>query len=260
MEYVEVAEARKRGGLRLVLTAGVPGPWGEAAKGVLHVKRIPYTAVRQKGGQVNDELRAWTGYDNAPQAVYEDERARIGWSEILFLAERLAPNPSLIPSDPHQRVLMFGLLHEIAGEMGFAWCRRLQIFHPILQLPEGAVPAALRDSVGRMAAKYGYTAEAAAAASVRVVEILEVLSQTLRAQRERGSGFLVGDALSAADVYWATFAAMLEPLPPDVCPMDEMMRRSYTLRDEEALEAADPILLDHRDRIYRDYLELPLSF
>ncbi len=259
-EYIGIEEAKERTGLRLVLTAGVPGPWGEAAKGVFHVKKIPYAPVAQLGGQPNDELRAWTGYDNAPQAIYNSERPRISVSEILFLAERLEPSPPLIPSDPAERASMFGLLHEIGGEMGFAWCRRLQLFHPILSLPEGAAPAPLLASVSRMAAKYGYSPEQAETADRRVVEILGLLSETLRGQRDRESGFLVGDTLSAVDIYWATFAAMVEPLPPEQCPMDDMLRSGYTLADEKALTAADPLLLEHRDRIYRDYLQLPLEF
>lgn len=260
MDYIEVEEAKQREGLRLVLTVGVPGPWGEAAKGVFHVKKIPYTAVAQLGGQTNDALREWTGHDNAPQAIYRAEPTRIHISEILFLAERLEPNPALIPSDPHERAQAFGLLHEIGGEMGFAWCRRLQLFHPILSLPEGAAPAPLLESVSRMAAKYGYSPEQAAGADRRVVEILGLLSDTLREQRAGGSDFLVGNRLSAVDIYWATFAAMLEPLPAEQCPMDDMLRGSYTLTDERARAAADPLLLEHRDRIYRDFLQLPLDF
>jgi glutathione S-transferase len=260
VEYIGIAEAIETQGLRLVLTAGVPGPWSEAAKSVFYVKKIPYAPVRQTGGQPNDELRDWTGYDNAPQAVYEDERPRIGWSEILFLAERLAPTPALVPADPRERVAMFGLMHEIASEMGFAWCRRLQLFHPILQLPEGAAPAQLVESVSRMARKYGYSPEQAAVADARVIEILELLSSVLREQKQGGSDFFVGTSLSAVDIYWATFAAMVAPLPPEQCPMDDMMRGSYTVTDEKILAAAHPILLEHRDRIYRDYLELPLRF
>jgi glutathione S-transferase len=111
-----------------------------------------------------------------------------------------------------------------------------------------------------MARKYGYSAEQAAVADARVIEILELLSSVLREQGERGSDFFVGTSLSAVDIYWATFAAMIAPLPPEQCPMDDMMRGSYTLTDPKTLAAADPALLEHRDRIYRDYLELPLRF
>ena len=256
MDYVDVEEARGLGGLRLVLTAGVPGPWGEAAKGVFHVKKIPYVAVRQTGGMPNEALRAWTGFDNAPQAVYDEEPARTRWSEILFLAERLEPTPSLIPGDPRERAWLFGLLHELAGELGFAWCRRLQLLHPILASAGSAAPA----PIARLAKKYGYSAEQAALADRRVIDILTLLSDTLKQQRDRGSDFFVGNALSGMDIYWATFAAMVSPLPAEQCAMDDFMRAGYTLADPQGLAAADPILLEHRDRIYRDHLVLPLDF
>jgi len=35
-QYVSAEEAIGRGGLRMVVVGGVPSPWGEAAKGVLH--------------------------------------------------------------------------------------------------------------------------------------------------------------------------------------------------------------------------------
>jgi glutathione S-transferase len=256
MEYLDVEEARGRDGLRLVLTAGVPGPWGEAAKGLFHVKKIPYLAVRQSGGEPNDALRAWTGHDNAPQAIYRDEPARTGWAEIVLLAERLEASPALVPGDARERATLFGLLHEIAGEMGFAWCRRLQLLHPFIERAGDSAPAPIR----RLADKYGYGEEQARVADRRVVEILTLLSGVLTEQRERGSGFFVGDALSALDIYWAAFAAMIAPLPKGQCPMDDFMRASYTLTDAAALAAAEPILLEHRDRIYRDHLVLPLDF
>lgn len=39
-EYVSVDEAIKRNGLRMVVVGDVPSPWGEAAKGILHIKGI----------------------------------------------------------------------------------------------------------------------------------------------------------------------------------------------------------------------------
>lgn len=253
MEYVEIEAARSLPGLRLVLTAGVPGPWGEAAKAVFHVKKIPFTPVRQVPGESEDALRDWTAQTSAPVAVYEDERPRSGWTDILFLAERLAPKPPLLPDDPDQRMLAFGLTNEIAGETGFAWQRRLTLLHPMLRggAAEG-VPALLGE-------KYGYTVEAGEAATRRVEEILGTLAAQLRAQHERGVPFLVGDALSFADLYWATFAAMVEPLPDAQCPMNPFMRQSYTLTGPARAEV-DPLLLEHRDFVYREYLPLPLDF
>ncbi len=257
MNYVEVKEAIEMPGLRLALSAGVPGPWGESAKSIFFVKRIEYTPVRQLGGGENDALRAWTGRDNAPIAVYEDEPGRDGWAEILDLAERLNPEPSLIPAELEQRVQMFGLAREICGPDGFGWHRRILLLATFMSdaIPEGA------KAIGRrLADKYGFSDAAIAAAGPRVIEILQMLAKRLHTQRELGSRYLLGDSLTALDIYWACFAALLQPIPDDQCPMPAMLRAGYTVTDPQTLRAADPILLEHRDFIYAKHLELPLRF
>jgi len=256
--YLGVAEARKLSGLRLVLSEGVPGPWGEAAKAVLDVKCIPYTKVGQSTGVADGELFQWTGRDNAPVAVYEDERAVDGWSGILHLAERIEPEPSLLPPDPGDRVLMFGLAHEICSEDGLGWSRRLMIIHEALANPE--TPDAWREPMETLGAKYGYSESAGRAAPGRVREILELLSEQQRRQRAAGQRYLVGSALSALDLYWACFAELIEPLPEELAPLDPSLRHGYTLRDPDPRKALSDELLEHRDFIYRAHLELPLDY
>jgi glutathione S-transferase len=254
-EWIDVPEARRRGGLRLVLVRGVPSPWGEAAQAILRVKKLPFARAAQQAGGPNPELLDWTGQTSAPVAAYEDEKPRTGWAEILILAERLAPEPRLVPPDPAERARLFGLAHEIAGELGFGWCRRNSGIHlGIVNLPEGPT----RDGALAFGRKYGYRAEEAGLYRRRVREILALLVETLRAQHARGSHFLIGDALSALDLYWAAFAALLEPLPEADCPMDPGMRAFYTLRDPEQRVPGDELLLAHRDFVYREYLELPV--
>ena len=258
-EWIDVEKARDLPGLRLVLTAGAPGPWGESAKGVFRVKGIPFARVRQDAGAPNDALFAWTGHRNAPIAVYRDEPGRTGWVEILFLAERLAPSaPSLIPADPAARALMFGLSHELMSEQGFGWCRRL------LLLKQGMgdadePPEALRPILGRMLVQYGYSRAAAAAALPRVISILRLLSERLQASKRAGHAYLMGPSLTAVDIHWAAMAAMVAPLPHALCPMNEMMRGTYTAMDPLLREALDPALLAHRDMIYERHLELPVE-
>jgi hypothetical protein len=258
VDYVEVRAARALSGLRVVLTAGAPGPWGEALKGLLNVKRVPYTPVRQVAGEPNDDLRDWTGLRNAPVAVLDDEPPRSHWADLIALAERLAPEPRLVPADTEQRVRMFGLCQELAGEGGLGWQRRLLILRDVLANPATSAPVhAASAEIGR---RYGYSTAAAAEAPHRVAEILTVFARQLRAQRERGSAYLIGGALSALDVYWAAFCAMVEPLPQELCPLDPGMRASYTLTDPIARAALDSALLAHRDVIYREQLQLPLDF
>ena len=147
-DYLEVEEAMARPGLRLVLSAGVPGPWGEAAKGLFHAKGVAFAPVRQRPGVANQTLRAWTGEENAPQAVFDDEPARSHWCDIVWLAERLAPEPALVPTDPAPRAIVFGAIHEIAGEHGFGWSRRLMMLHRGLELGD-ALPAPFRETLER---------------------------------------------------------------------------------------------------------------
>ena len=126
-EYVEVERARAMSGLRLVLTPGVPGPWSEAAKGVLHVKKLPYVKVRQELGGENRALLDWTAQASAPVMVCNEEWPRSLWNDQLYLAERLQPNPPLVPANLEDRVLMFGYANEICGTNGFGWSKRLMI-------------------------------------------------------------------------------------------------------------------------------------
>ena len=260
-EWLDVAQARGLAGLRLVLSAGVPGPWGEAAKGLFFAKRISYTRVRQVAGAPNAELLAWTGHDNAPQAIFADEPARTGWTEIVYLAERLAPEPALVPVDPTERAQMFGLIHELAGENGLGWSRRLMLLDRTLSLPTSVLAAdhPLRAQVAGLGRKYGYSAAAAQAAPARVAGILRLLSDQLAAQQRHGRHYLVGECLSALDIYWAAFAAMISPLPESQCAMPAALRPMYELSDPALRAACSPELLAHRDLVYHEHLELPVE-
>jgi glutathione S-transferase len=252
-EYVSVEEAIKRSGVRMVVVGDVPSPWGEAAKGILHIKGIEWVAVRLTYD--SEPLKAWAGQRNAPVVIYENEHPRSGWAEILLLAERLAPSPSLLPTDPADRALVFGLAHEICGEGGLGWSRRLQLVHAGLG-NAGGFSERVAKYLGK---KYGYSPEAGVAAGPRVAGLLGMLIARLEAQRHAGSHYYVGNSLTAADVYSATFAAMFEPLPPEQCRMDSSTRAAFGARDTHTDAALAPILLEHRDMVYREYLELPLS-
>jgi glutathione S-transferase len=251
--YVSVDEAVQRRGLRMVVVGGVPSPWGEAAKGFFHMKGIDWAAVRL--AYDDDELKEWAGQRSGPVVVYEKERPRSGWAEILLLAERLAPSPALLPKDSVERALAFGLAHEICGEEGLAWSRRLQLVHAGLR-GEGGFPEPVAKYLAK---KYGYRAEAAAAYGPRVVELLRMLAARLRSQRTAGSDYYVGDSATAVDVYSATCMAMFAPLPREQCEMDPFTRGAFETLDGETRTALDPILLEHRDRVYARHLVLPLS-
>jgi glutathione S-transferase len=268
-EYVPIAQARRMSGMRLVLGAyAVPGPWREACKALFHVKGIPYASVRTSDegasdldlgmGGTQSELIAWTGQASAPVAIWNDERPRSSWIDQLNLAERLAPEPALIPADISSRMRMFGFINEIAGENGLAWSKRLLMTDgPLKSLPPGD-PA--RPFWETLANKYGYDAAVAARATSRIVGILAALDAELAAHKARGNRFLMGERLSALDLYWATFCGLFKPMPPDRCPMATAYRAAYSNDDPDIERVLTPALLAHRDFIYEQYLELPIVF
>jgi len=255
--YLSVEEARSCPGLRLVVTAHVPGLWSEAAKSIFDSKNIPYRLVEQVVGGDNLALKEWTAQTSGPCAVYEDERPRSTWIEQLYLAERLAPEPQLIPSDMEDRIAMFGLCNEIAGENGFGWNMRLRSTDKMLNNHD--VDPSLK-KIGRfLADKYLYDSALVEGARLQMIGILERLRDRLAAQQRAGRGYFMGQTLSALDIYWAAFAGGIDPLPPHLRPdMPDYMVRSYT--DPELRAIGGDALFAHRDRIYREHLKLPLDF
>jgi len=254
MKYVTVDEGRNARGLRLVLSQGVPGPWGEAAKAIFRVKGLDYLAIAQQGGGENAALREWTGQVSAPVAVWEDEPPRTDSLDILFLAERLSSRPRLIPEDVEQRVRMFGIAREIIGRRGLGWMRRIMIFAPMIR--SGQAP----ESIQRMAARYGYRQELADSAPADVARILGYLAATLERQQALGSRYFVGDTLTAADIYWAAFSNLVSPMAPQHCPMPEFLRGPYADVGPVVAAALEPVLIAHRDFVFAEHIGLPMDF
>lgn len=249
---VPISEARDLPGLRLLVIEGVPSPWTQAAKGILHVKNVPYTLVRRTREDGPTALEDWTGQASFPAAMYENEAPRCGWAEILLLAERLAPKPGLVPTDAGERVTMFGFAHEIAGEMGLGWCRRLEM---VEAGSRSDPPNPLSTYLGE---KYGAYPETVPQATDRVRAVLRALAARLDAQHAAGSRYLIGTELSALDIYWAAFCAMFSPLPPERMEMREALRPMFTSRDPVVGEVLAAGLLAHRDFIYEEHLVLPV--
>lgn len=258
IKYLSVAEGRQRSGLRLVLTAGVPGPWSESAKAVLNARKVSYVPVEQLAMAPNEELRAWTGHRNAPIACLDDEPPLTTWLEILLLAERLGSGPPLLPENEQDRALCLGYLTEIAGTDGLGWNRRIELMSGYLS-GEADAAAAPADMLPHMKA-YGVTLEAIARAPGRMVAILGGLAERLRAQQAAGSDYFIGTGLTALDLYWACFSMMVRPLPQDVNPMPDWLRPLYTGCNAAVDAAIDPILIAHRDRIYQRHIGLPLEY
>ena len=253
LEYRSFEEIKDHPGLRIVMVKGVPSPWGQAAKTIFEVKGLDYVAAPWLGGEPNENIAAWSGATSAPIVAWANEKPINRWIDILYLAERIAPKPRLIPADATHRALMIGLSHEICGEMGIGWNRRLQLFAPAFA--SGTPPAA----ISRMGDKYGFNEADVKAAGERTAASLNALATQLKSQYARGVKYFIGDALSALDIYWTAFANLLDPLPKEQNPMSEGLRRGFTATDPVVKAALDPILLEHRSRIFSQYFRNPME-
>jgi glutathione S-transferase len=254
MEFVDLESARQARGLRLVTLAFVPSAWSEAAKGILHVKGIPFLAVRC--GLRDPDIRTWTSTHNTPVAMYDDEPPRSHWSEILALAERLQPDRPLVPADREARLRLYGLTHEMYSEGGLLWNARLMMIDVSLS-SEGrrgfAVPVAQH-----LARKYGYAPERVPAARERVAEVFAALGDQLARSRAAGSPYLLGDRLTALDIYAAAALASFSPLPQEMCPLVPEVRAFLTALTDDTRDLLPAELLAHREFIYQQHLELPV--
>lgn len=255
MEYLTVAEARDKPGLRLALTAGAPAPWSISARALFDIRKVPYVPVLQKMMQPNEGLVAWTGRRNAPVAVHADEAPLDNWLDIVMLAERLGSGASLLPDDPIERALAIGFSAEICGHGGFGWSCRLLVSGG----GDGPVPEKLRAGRAEAAKLYGIRDDARHAAPARVIGVLHGLARQLHAQATRGSDYLVGDRLSACDVHWACFSQMIAPFPEALCPKGALVAPIYAKMPPEVFAAVDPILVEHRDRVFERYIGTPLD-
>lgn len=253
LEYHSFEEVVGHPGLRIVMVKGMPSPWGQAAKTIFEVKGLDYIAAPWLGGEANEHVVAWSGEASAPIVAWAKEKPINRWIDILYLAERLAPEPALIPAKATERALMIGLSNEICGEKGIGWNRRLQIFAPAFA--SGNPPPGFQ----RMGAKYRYNEDAVAAAGRQLADSLTALSTQLKSQYSRGAHYFVGDTLSALDIYWTAFANLLDPLPKEHCPMPDERRPSFVVADPIVKAALDPILLEHRSRIFHAHFRDPME-
>jgi glutathione S-transferase len=250
IEFVDVATAKLRTEIRVVVSGLVPSPWSEATKGLFRVAQIPIVAVRASPRE--GELAAWTGVDNVPVVLYGNEPARSSWAAIVGLVARLAPG-AVLPEDPAARAGVMGLVELIAGETGLGWNARLAMIH------EGIVTNGERGfgppTAGYLAPRYGYTPEAAAGLRGRVVAQLAHL-----ASRLAGRPYFGGDRPNAADVYTATFLTPLFPIAEADCPkLHPRLRAAFGA----AADAFGPLvpaeLAALRARMFERHLAWPIE-
>ena len=138
---------------------------------------------------------------------------------------------------------MFGLCAIILAEDGLIWNMRILTDSPL-------------------AAKYGYTKEASSAAPRKIAEVITLIDNQLEAQEKLGSRYLLGDSLSAADVYWATMSMTVLPVPPEIMPRTQQNQGMLMYFESNSKiplikNALSERIKNHQEYILNTYCETP---
>ena len=240
-------------GVRITFIPGIQALYAEALKNICFVKEIPVIralhplmGVDKKTGEDRQKrLYELTSQTSLPTMFFNGERPRNVWNEQLALAETIgsANSPALIPADFEQRVEMFGLCSVVLGEDGLVWNMRIMNDGPL----------------GR---KYGYTDAASSTAPAKIAEVIGLIDRRLQKQAEQGSRYLVGERLTAADIYWATMSMSVTAVPPEIMPVTE---QNQGMLKFFAANSKIPIIAEvlshrieaHQRHILQTYCETP---
>ena len=240
-------------GTRVTFIPGIQALFSEALKNICFVKKIPLIrALHPIMGQDKDtgedrqaKLYELTSQTGLPTMFHDKERPRNVWIEQLALAERIGSedSPVLLPENFQARVEVLGLCAIVLGEDGFAWNMRILNDSPLAQ-------------------KYGFSEEASSAAPRKLAEILELIDLRLEEQKTKGSAYLVGDSVSAADIYWATISMSVSPVPKEIMPETKQNKGMLAYFASNAnipavAEALTDRIGEHQRYILSTYCETP---
>ena len=240
-------------GTRVTFLPGVQALYSEALKNICFVKKVPliralhpFMGVDQKTGKDRQaKLYELTSQTGLPTMFHDEEQPRNVWIEQLALAEKIGATDSLalIPDSFKLRAEMFGLCAIVLAEDGIVWNMRILNDNPL-------------------ARKYGYSEAASSDALSKIAEGITLLDSRLEAQAELGSRYLVGDTLTAADIYWATMSMALVPAPPEIMPRTRQNKGLLAWFEQnskvpEIAAALTERIEDHQRYILKTYCETP---
>lgn len=250
IEFVDVETAKAARGTRLVVNALVPSPWSEAMKALFSLTALPALAVRR--AMDTQAIDAWTGVDNAPALFHEREPIRTSWAAIVAFVDRMAPDHRILPRDVAARADVMGALDVIAGEGGIGWNARLAMIDASFS-SNGATgfPPMVATYLSK---RYGYSADAVAAARPRITEQLTFLASKL------DGDYFGGSTPNALDIYSATFVTpVAAPLTDAECPGILPPLRAAFASAYAAFGSLLPASLRaHRERMFERHLARPI--
>ena len=253
-DFISLEEAVKmKEGTRITFIPGIQAIYAEALKNICYVKKIkiirvlhPFMGIDKKTGKDRQaRLYELTSQTSLPTMFHDEERPRNVWIEQLALAEEIGSSDSvnLIPDNFQERVDMFGLCAIVLGEDGFVWNMRIL-------------------SDGPLARKYGYSDDASFKAPSKMAEIVRLIDFQLKKQKEKGSKYLIGNKISAVDIYWSTISMTILPASLEIMPktkQNEGMLFFFEANSKipEIKEVLSDRILSHRDYILKTYCETP---
>ena len=251
VQYVDLETAKAASGVRLVATNAVPSPWGEAAKALFRIAKVPVLCVRATRGDT--AVREWMQTHNVPAVFCDAEPVRSVWSQIVALASRLAGPGVLLPIEIDRRLETIGWIHEIAGEDGLGWSARLLMIHASFASDgKRGFPLPVAQY---LAAKYGYATDRIEAAKARSLEVLAAL-----AGRLGDAPYFHGDKPGALDAYSATFLTPATHIAPEDCPnLSPAMRAAFGTAADELSPHVAAALIAHRNRMFEHHLGWPIE-
>lgn len=255
--WIDIDTALTEPGLRISLIPLPGGPWVEAIKGICVVKQLEYTSVLHNSE--NPKLYEDTAQTSFPVVWYNNNRPLSNWSEQLYFLEKLQPKPQLIPELTSDRIMMFGIANELFYEMGWHWRILYAYFAKTLFLSgkgggrwSNSSDTELAERISKLSKKYGGNDTTLKKSAAKIMKSCHLFDQQLAIQNKKGSKFLIGTELSAADIYMASFC------PFGIGKISEYFAPTAEKIDS-LLHATDPNfdtkrLLNHRKYIWQEYL------
>lgn len=230
-------------------------PWSEKARWALDRKRVPYfeemyvPMIGEVGLRLR--LRRLSGQVTVPVLFTDDGRALADSFAIARFADEAGSGPSLFPAGQEEEIRRWNDRSEAMLAAG----RALSVGKALddaAARDEGVpsfVPGPLRAAVGRsgvvfLRRKYGLAFDRAAEARV-IIDHAEALRAALG-----GGRFLIGEALSYADVVMAVGLQFVRPVGDGFIKLGPATRRVCT---DEALAGEFADLLAWRDEVYASF-------
>jgi len=188
---------------------GLPSPWSEFVRACFHVKRIPYSLVDARDADRGlASIKTLTGTRESAVVFWNDERRAPNWLEQLVLAERISLKPRLparmiLSNGPGRRSDRRALL----PRQGFGWHRRVMMIARCSRSPAfGERERAIGQYLAR---KYRHNTDSVEGSTKHCEEIVSTFARPCGPQ---ATTTLLGSSLTALDLAWAAFAALIQPL------------------------------------------------